>query len=103
VGTDATNHQVGRPGPGQLAAGTALRTGRLYGGLCAAYLAGNSIAHPQSMTMPLTHFATWPTEAETFAVALALSFVCSIVLACWPLGKGDPRKDRFVGGRRPAQ
>jgi hypothetical protein len=42
-----------------------------------AYIAGNAMAHPQSLAWPLTHFSPWPHE-DTFG---ALCFGCSLTAA----------------------
>ena len=56
------------------AAGVALlRTTAVYATLTWVYLAANSISHPETMDMRLTHFAPWPTERLTLAVALLVS------------------------------
>ncbi len=41
--------------------------------LVALYIAGNWIHHPRTMPMPLTHFASWPSERLTGAVAFVLA------------------------------
>jgi hypothetical protein len=39
------------------------------------YIAGNAIAHPETLPLPLTHLAPWPRE-DTFGIAcFALSIV----------------------------
>jgi predicted Kef-type K+ transport protein len=51
-----------------------LRGIQLYAFAVWAYLAANSISHPGTMRMPLTHFVGWPHE-NTAAVGCALSSV----------------------------
>jgi hypothetical protein len=52
-----------------------LRTIFVYSTMTAIYLMANSITHPKTMTMPLTHVVDWPTEGTVFAFA---SF-CSVL------------------------
>lgn len=52
-----------------------LRAVRLYGFVAWAYIAANSINHPATLQLHLTHFANWPHE-NTFGVAC---FVLSAV------------------------
>ncbi|MFZ0832472.1 MAG: hypothetical protein WAM92_05195 [Mycobacterium sp.] len=53
---------------------TFLRTTFIYSTLVAIYLMANTIAHPETMAMPLTHYLAWPTEGFTLGLAL----ICSV-------------------------
>ena len=46
--------------------------------LVALYIAGNWIHHPRTMPMPLTHFASWPSERLTGAVAFVLAVAAGL-------------------------
>jgi hypothetical protein len=50
-----------------------LRTVFAYCTMMAIYLMVNSITHPNTMTMPLTHVLNWPTEGSVLAFALFCS------------------------------
>ena len=39
------------------------------------YIAGNAISHPETLSMPLTHFLSWPREDTFGAVCFLLSFI----------------------------
>jgi hypothetical protein len=41
--------------------------------MMAIYLMVNSITHPETMTMPITHVVDWPTEGSVLAFALLCS------------------------------
>jgi hypothetical protein len=58
-----------------------LETVRLFGFLCWAYLAANSISHPVTMAMQLTHLATWPHENTVGVGAFIASLVSAVLLA----------------------
>jgi len=72
-----------------------LRAVRLYAFAAWVYLAANSIAHPFTMQMKLTHFANWPHE-NTFGVACAAASAGAFFALC--LIEGPPR----LGRRGPA-
>lgn len=55
--------------------GAALNTVAGYGLLVWAYLCVNSMTHPWSLSMRLTHFAPWPTEGGTAVASFAFSAV----------------------------
>jgi D-inositol-3-phosphate glycosyltransferase len=48
-------------------------TAAIYGLLIWGYIAANSIAHPETLALPLTHFMTWPAEGDTGAALFAVS------------------------------
>lgn len=52
-----------------------LLTLAIYGFAGWAYIAMNAVVHPQTLPMPLTHFASWPRE-DTFG---AVSFLVSMI------------------------
>jgi Na+(H+)/acetate symporter ActP len=47
----------------------------IYGAAGWIYIAANAVSHPESLHMPLTHFANWPREDTFGAVCFAVSFV----------------------------
>jgi hypothetical protein len=53
-----------------------VRAGRFFGGAAMVYLLVNTVSHPETLGMPLTHFAPWPTELVTLIIASA-GFVTS--------------------------
>lgn len=44
-----------------------------YGLLAWAYLCVNSLTHPWTTSMQLTHFASWPSEGSTAVISFAVS------------------------------
>jgi hypothetical protein len=42
-----------------------------------AYISANSISHRSTLQLPLTHFASWPTEGD-FAIGCLVVAVCSL-------------------------
>jgi len=46
--------------------------------LVALYIVANYLNHPRTMTMPLTHFASWPSERVTGLTAALVSFVAAL-------------------------
>jgi hypothetical protein len=72
-----------------------LRAVRLYAFAAWVYLAANSISHPVTLQMKLTHFANWPHE-NTFGVACAAASAGAFFVLC--LIEGPPR----LGRRGPA-
>lgn len=57
-----------------------LRTVAVYGLIVWAYLAVNSLTHPETMSMPLTHLLSWPTEGLTATLAFAASALAFLLL-----------------------
>jgi hypothetical protein len=51
----------------------------LFGLLGWIYIVFNSEIHPQTLPLPLTHFASWPREDTFGAVCFAVSFVSFFV------------------------
>lgn len=51
----------------------ALTTIFWYSSAVAVYLLGNSVSHPQTMSMPLTHLLGWPTEGAVLRLAVLAS------------------------------
>jgi hypothetical protein len=52
----------------------------VYGLLVWAYLAVNSLTHPETMALPLTHFLPWPLEGETAVACFVLSAAAFFIL-----------------------
>ncbi len=56
-----------------------------------AYIAGNAMAHPETLPLPLTHLAAWPRE-DTFAIVCfatsALTFGARSLIAAHGARKG---------------
>jgi hypothetical protein len=50
-----------------------LLTLAVYGFAGWVYIAGNAISHPETLPLPLTHFASWPREDTFGAVCFAVS------------------------------
>ena len=61
-----------------------LRAGRLYGFTGWAYIAGNSISHPETLSLRLTHFAPWPHEGDFGLICFVASAACHLALELWP-------------------
>jgi len=59
-----------------------------YGLLVWAYLCVNSMTHPWTMSMQLTHFVPWPSEGSTAVAGFAASAVALFLARC-----ADPRGD----------
>ena len=57
-----------------------LRTTFVYSMMAAIYLMLNSVIHPRTMLLPLTHLLDWPTEGTALAGALILSFLSFVGL-----------------------
>ncbi len=47
----------------------------VFGLLGWIYIAAVALVHPATLTLPLTHFASWPREDTFGAVSFAVSFV----------------------------
>ncbi|WP_059010416.1 hypothetical protein [Streptomyces specialis] len=65
-----------RPGP----VDAALRTVLAYGLVVWAYLAVNSLTHPETIALRLTHFAPFPTEGATAVACFAASAAALVAL-----------------------
>jgi hypothetical protein len=61
---DLSRHRIAR---------ASLQTVFAYSTMMAIYLMVNSITHPKTLGMPLTHVLSWPTEGTVLAVALLCS------------------------------
>ena len=57
-----------------------LRAVFLYGVLVWAYLALNYVTHPRTVVLPLTHFASWPTEGDAAAACFLASAAAFLAL-----------------------
>lgn len=57
-----------------------LRTGFFYATLGWAYIAMNSVSHPWTLSLPLTHLASWPREGAFGVACFVLSLVCYLTL-----------------------
>lgn len=64
-----------------------LRTGALYATAGWIYIAANSISHPATLHLRLTHFAPWPTEAQFGIASVSVAAACHLLL---PLLRGTP-------------
>jgi hypothetical protein len=84
----------GSPGRPHQAIIAVLRGVRLFGFAGWAYLATNTITHPDSATRQLTHFATWPNEDTAAAVCIVLSAATFFVLALIDPPPGRGHRDR---------
>lgn len=62
-----------------------LRTTFVYGLLMWIYLAANSLAHPETLRMPLTHFLPWPIEGDAALGCFVLSAAAFLTLRTWDL------------------
>jgi hypothetical protein len=70
---DHDDRQVHRSPLGRRLARAALRTAVVYGLLVWVYLAVNSLTHPETLVMPLTHLLPWPLEGDTALASFVLS------------------------------
>jgi hypothetical protein len=70
----------GRPGPGLARA--VLNVVVVYGLLTWAYLCVNSMTHPRTTGLQLTHFVSWPSEGSTAVFCFAASAVCLFLVRC---------------------
>jgi glycosyltransferase involved in cell wall biosynthesis len=61
-----------------------LRTTFLYGTLTWVYIALNSVTHPYTLAMPLTHFASWPLEGDVGSACFAMSAISFLALRTLP-------------------
>ena len=57
-----------------------LRTGFFYATLGWAYIAMNSVSHPWTLSLPLTHLASWPREGAFGAACFVASLLCYLTL-----------------------
>jgi len=46
-----------------------------------AYIAMNAVVHPESLSWPLTHFASWPREDTFGALCFLTSFTTAMAAA----------------------
>jgi hypothetical protein len=68
-------------------------TAAIYGLLIWCYIAANSIAHPQTLALPFTHFVTWPAEGDTGSAVFAVSaFAHFLYLATRRNRRGAPSR-----------
>jgi len=51
----------------------------VFGLLGWLYIVGNAEAHPITLAMPLTHFASWPREDTFGAICFVVAFVSFFV------------------------
>ena len=56
----------------------------IFGLLGWLYIAANSLVHPETLTIHLTHFAPWPREDTFGIVSFAVSFISFFI---WNLVK----------------
>lgn len=63
-----------------MAALAAVRTLFPYSTAVVVYLLGNSITHPATMDLPLSHMLGWPTERTTLLLALGCSVSSFFIL-----------------------
>lgn len=61
-----------------------------YGFAGWAYIAGNAISHPYTLSHPLTHLARWPHEDEFGAASFAASAIAYFLLRL--RAAGDARR-----------
>jgi hypothetical protein len=63
-----------------------LRNGGLYATAAWIYIAANSISHPATLHLRLTHFAPWPTEAQFGVACIGVAAACHVSrqLLCGP-------------------
>lgn len=66
-----------------------LNTAAGYGLLVWAYLCVNSMTHPWTMPMRLTHFAPWPSEGATAVASFAVSAIALFLVRCADPGGDD--------------
>ena len=57
-----------------------LRTLRLYSTLGVLYIALNSVTHPTTLNLHLTHFASWPSEGTFGLACLTVSVISTLLL-----------------------
>jgi hypothetical protein len=61
-----------------------LRTTFLYGTLTWIYIAANSVTHPYTLAMPLTHFASWPLEGHVGLASFGMSVLSFLAVRILP-------------------
>ncbi len=61
-----------------------LQTTFFYGTLTWIYIALNSVTHPYTLAMPLTHFTFWPLEGDVGSACFAMSAVSFLILRSLP-------------------
>jgi hypothetical protein len=64
----------------QLGWSAVFRTVFVYSAATAIYLTANSVSHPRTMAMPLTHLLDWPSERAALICALVASISSFYVL-----------------------
>jgi hypothetical protein len=68
-----------------------LRTLRLYSTLGVVYIALNSLTHPATLTLHLTHVISWPSEGTFGLSCLAVSFTSTLLLRCMEAQRPEGR------------
>jgi amino acid permease len=58
-----------------------VRTLRLYSTFGVLYIALNSVTHPRTLGLHVTHLASWPSEGTFGLACLVLSFTSTLFLA----------------------
>jgi hypothetical protein len=77
-------------------------TAAIYGLLIWCYIAANSIAHPQTLALPLTHFVTWPAEGDTGSAVFAVSaFAHFLYRAVGSSAQTQPARRTFAATPNP--
>ena len=71
----------------------------LYGLLGWLYIAGNVIANPNTLHLPLTHLSTGPSESQFGAVC----FVLSALSACVFWARQQPARSKLAAKRGRTQ
>lgn len=79
----------------------ALTTVFMYAGATAIYLMANSITHPHTMSLPLTHLLDWPTEKTvlTCAVVAVLTSFFLLRMTAYSAKNHDGDDMSLVAGR----
>jgi hypothetical protein len=85
-----TAHVVNGIRSGSAIGYVAARSVHVYSVLVTVYLLGNSIAHPATMAMPLTHFFRFPSEKLSLVVALIAAMCSFLVMRSAPSGRPAP-------------
>lgn len=78
-----------RRAPARGLARAVLNTVAGYGLLVWAYLCVNSMTHPWTVSMQLTHFVPWPSEGSTAVACFAASAVALFLVRCAGPGRDD--------------
>jgi hypothetical protein len=69
-----------------------LGTIALYGIVAWAYIAGNAIRHPYTLSHPLTHLVPWPREDDFGAACFAASAIAYFLFRLTQTGGAQPAK-----------